>query len=69
MNGAILAEEVAAGGSMSTFLANMGEVTSWGIGQLGTVGDTIVATPVMSFGIGVGVLFSIAALFRKFLIR
>lgn len=54
---------------MSTFLANMGEVTSWGIGQLGTVGDTIVATPVMSFGIGVGVLFSIAALFRKFLIR
>lgn len=69
MNGLILAAEEAAGSSMSTFLANMGEVTSWGIGQLGTVGDTIVATPVMSFGIGVGVLFSIAALFRKFLIR
>lgn len=68
MNGAILAAETT-GNTMSTFLANMGEVTSWGIGQLGTVGDTIVATPIMSFGIGIGVLFSVAALFRKFLMR
>ena len=67
----ILAEEAAgtAGSAMGSFLSMIGEGATWIMGQAGTIGTTIVNTPVLAISLVVPILGGAVGLFMRLLRR